>query len=132
MTIASSVVHDVIAHAQECQPLECCGVLLGKSGSITQAVRASNLAESATRFLLDPKAHIDARRTARSQGLDVAGFYHSHPHSPAYPSATDLAEAAYPECVHLIVGFVEGNPEVRVFNYVDGRALEVTLLNSEF
>jgi len=125
MTIASSVVDDVIAHARECQPLECCGVLLGKSGQITQAVRARNLAASATRFLLDPKAHIEARRTARSQGLDVAGFYHSHPHSHAYPSATDLAEAAYPECVHLIVGFVEGQPEVRLFNYADGRATEL-------
>ena len=134
MRIASSVVNEVIGHAHECQPRECCGVLLGKDGDITHAVRAANLAEGTTRFVLDPKGHIDARRAARSQALDVVGFYHSHPHSPAYPSATDLAEAAYPECVHLIVGVVEGKPEVRLFSYANGAAseLEYVLRNSEF
>jgi [CysO sulfur-carrier protein]-S-L-cysteine hydrolase len=133
MRIAFSVVDSVIAHAKESQPRECCGVLLGTDDGITQAIRSPNLAEGPTRFLLDPKAHIDARRTARAQGLDVVGFYHSHPYSQAYPSATDLAEAAYPECVHLIVGFVEGKPEVRLFNYVNGTATEVphAIPNSE-
>jgi proteasome lid subunit RPN8/RPN11 len=129
MTIASSVVVDVIAHATECQPRECCGVLLGTSGHITRAVRARNVAETPTRFLLDPHSHLQARRAARNEGLEVVGFYHSHPHSHAYPSATDLAEAAYPECVHLIIGFVDGMPEVRIFNYCDGRATELPLLD---
>jgi [CysO sulfur-carrier protein]-S-L-cysteine hydrolase len=123
-----SVFNDVMAHAQECRPRECCGVLIGKDGEITHAIRAVNLAEGTTRFLLDPKAHIEARRTARAQGLDVVGFYHSHPHSQAYPSPADLAEAAYPECVHLIVGFVEGKPEARLFNYAAGAASELTVL----
>ena|SRR6266436_4776405 len=132
MTIASSVVDDVIAHTRECVPRECCGVLIGKSDRILMAIRARNVADSPTRFLLDPKDHLDARRTARTQGLEVIGFYHSHPHSRAYPSDTDLAEAAYPECVHVIVGFIEGRPEVRIFNYAHGRAVELahTLLDS--
>ena len=134
MTMASSVADAVIAHAKECQPRECCGILLGTTDHITEAVRAGNLSASPTRFVIDPKAHIEARRTARAQGLQVVGFYHSHPHSPALPSATDLAEAQYPGCVHLIVGFVEGTPEIRIFNYADGRAAERTLsiLNSKF
>src|SRR5215831_14161833 len=134
MTMASSVADAVIAHAAECRPRECCGILLGTADHISEAVRAANLAESPTRFLIDPKAHIDARRKARARGLQVVGFYHSHPHSPALPSVTDLAEAEYPDCVHLIVGFVEGTPEIRMFNYSDGRAIELTpsILNSEF
>ena len=124
MTIASSVVDEVTAHATECQPRECCGVLLGTAARITTAIRARNIAESSTRFLLDPKAHIEALRRAREEGLEVVGFYHSHPHSRAYPSDTDLAEASYPECVHLIVGFVEGKPEVRLFTYADGQVIE--------
>jgi proteasome lid subunit RPN8/RPN11 len=130
--IASSVVDAVVAHATESQPQECCGVLLGKADDITHAVRAANLAESSTRFLLDPQTHIEARRTARANGLDVVGFYHSHPHSRAYPSATDLAEAAYPECVHLIVGFIRGEPEVRLFKYVDGTATELPHVAAAF
>lgn len=125
MTMASSVADAVIAHAKECRPRECCGILLGTAGHITEAVRAGNLSESPTRFLIDPKAHIEAHRKARAEGLEVVGFYHSHPHSPPLPSATDLEEAQYPGCVHLIVGFVEGTPEIRIFNYRDGRAAEL-------
>jgi proteasome lid subunit RPN8/RPN11 len=134
MTMASSVADAVIAHAKECRPRECCGILLGTTDHITEAIRAGNLSESPARFLIDPKAHIEARRAARAQGLEVVGFYHSHPHSPALPSARDLAEAQYPGCVHLIVGFVEETPEIRIFNYSDGGAIELTplILNSEF
>jgi proteasome lid subunit RPN8/RPN11 len=125
MLIASSVIEAVVTHAQEARPLECCGVLIGKADRIEEAVRARNVAASASRFLLDPKSHIEARRTARSRGLEVVGFYHSHPHSQALPSSTDLAEAAYPECVHLIVGFVGDRPEVRLFNYRHGHSTEL-------
>ena len=128
MTIAQSVVVDVIAHARECQPRECCGLLLGTSGDIVASVRARNLAESSTRFLIDPKSHIEARRAARNQGMEVVGFYHSHPHSQAYPSATDLAEAHYPEAVHLIVGFVDSNAEIRIFSYAGGHATELSVV----
>ena len=133
MTIASAVVEEVIAHARECEPRECCGILLGHANDIVVAIRARNIAEQPNaRFLIDPKDHIDARRTARARQLDIIGFYHSHPHSHAYPSTTDLAEATYLECVHLIVGIVDGTPEVRLFKYVDGRATELPLnvLNS--
>ena len=84
MTIAGSVVDDIVGHARECRPRECCGVLLGRTGHITHAVRARNAAESATRFELDPRDHIAARRVARDQQLEVLGYYHSHPQSQAY------------------------------------------------
>ena len=134
MVIAASVIEAVVSHARECRPLECCGVLVGKDDRIYEAVRARNVAESSSRFLIDPKSHIDARRGARGRGLDVVGFYHSHPHSHASPSPTDLAEAAYPECVQLIVGFVEDRPELRLFMYASGQPAELSLeiLNSEF
>src|SRR5205814_1535983 len=127
MTIASAVLEDVVAHARECQPLECCGILLGHPSHIVAVVRARNVADQPNaRFLIDPKDHIDARRTARATQLDIIGFYHSHPHSHAHPSTTDLAEATYRECVHLIVGIVEGVPEVRMFSYAEGRATELS------
>jgi proteasome lid subunit RPN8/RPN11 len=126
MTIASPVVEDVVAHARDSRPHECCGLLLGQGDHIVTTIRARNIAEQpAVRFLIDPKDQIAARRTARDQQLDIVGFYHSHPHSRAHPSATDLAEGTYLECVHLIVGFVDGEPQVRVFNYSGGRATEL-------
>ena len=126
MTISRRVLDDVVAHASECQPVECCGVLIGRGGQITGAIRTRNLAESPNRFVIDPKDHFEARRTARGQGLEVLGFYHSHPHSHAYPSPVDLAEAAYPECVHLIVGLASSEPEIRLFRLSHGTADELS------
>jgi proteasome lid subunit RPN8/RPN11 len=83
-------------------------------------VSARNLAESPTRFLLDPSDHIAAIRSARRRGLRVVGFYHSHPKSAASPSETDRHEANYPDHLYLIVGLVTALPEFRLFRF-DGR-----------
>jgi desampylase len=104
-------------------------VLLGRGDEIVEAVRARNAAApAATRFLIDPKDHIDARRDGRTRGLDVVGFYHSHPRSGAAPSDTDLAEAAYPGSVYVIVGLGADPPEVRVFGFDNGNFRERPLV----
>lgn len=110
----------VVAHARNARPAECCGILLGKDDQILEAVAARNLSNHATRFFIDPKDHIDARREARRRGLQVVGFYHSHPGSEARPSASDRAEAAYPGHMYLIVSLQHEPPEIRVFRFTDG------------
>ena len=82
---------------------------------VTHACRARNLATDQNRFLIDPKDHFDARREARARGLDVVGFYHSHPGSAPLPSPTDLAEATYPDHLYLIVGLAGEEPDVRLY-----------------
>ena len=117
----SEVLAAMVAHAREAAPDECCGVLLGRGDEVVEAVRARNAAEhAATRFLIDPKDHIDARREGRARGLDVVGFYHSHPRSEAAPSETDAADAAYPGHLYVIVGLLANPPEVRVFGFDNG------------
>jgi proteasome lid subunit RPN8/RPN11 len=116
---------DVIAHAREAAPYECCGILIGTGGAIVAAVRASNLAESPSRFLVDPQDHIRARRDARASGLEVVGFYHSHPVSQAVPSAADVAEASYAGHLYLIVGLAGDAPDVRLYRYT-GERFETT------
>jgi proteasome lid subunit RPN8/RPN11 len=106
---------DLVAHARAAQPSECCGVLIGKGDAVIEAVRIRNLAEGLSRYRLDPREHIDARREARKRGLDLLGFYHSHPRSAPEPSATDLAEAAYPDHLYLIVSLREDAAESRLF-----------------
>jgi proteasome lid subunit RPN8/RPN11 len=116
----------IVDHARATRPAECCGLLLGHARGggddgpeIVTAVAASNLSADRNRFLLDPKDHIAARRRARAGGLAVVGFYHSHPRSSAEPSASDLAEAAYPDLVHLIVSLVGDEPRLRLWR-LDG------------
>jgi proteasome lid subunit RPN8/RPN11 len=120
VTIARSVLDSVVAHARETAPAECCGLLLGRDGEVVEAVPTTNVADDPeSRFVIDPKGHIDGRREARRRGLDVAGFYHSHPRSPASPSATDRAEASYPDHLYLIVGLAHEPPDVGLFG-LDG------------
>jgi proteasome lid subunit RPN8/RPN11 len=114
----------VVAHAREEAPRECCGILVGTGDAIVAGVRAANLAaHPEARFLIDPGDHIRARRDARAAGLEVVGFYHSHPHSNAQPSAIDLAEASYAGFLYLIVGRAGDDPDVRLYRFT-GKAFE--------
>jgi proteasome lid subunit RPN8/RPN11 len=106
---------DIVDHAREAAPAECCGLLIGTAESIVEAARTTNLASDPNRFEMDPRDHIGARRAARTRGLDVLGFYHSHPRSPAMPSASDRAEAWYSGYLYLIVSLRAEPAEVRLY-----------------
>src|SRR5215510_164974 len=129
VAVTRAVLARLIAHAREESPRECCGLLLGRGDEVAEVRRARNVASSpATRFVIDPKDHIDARRDGRARGLEILGFYHSHPHGAAVPSATDVAEAAYPGSVYAIIGLGAEVPEVRVFEFADGNFHERPLV----
>ena len=89
---------------------------------------ARNLADSPTRFILDPRDHIDALRRARRRGLDVVGFYHSHPATAAWPSPTDVEEAGYAEALHLIVSLAAGPVDARLFRIDRDAVTEVRMV----
>jgi proteasome lid subunit RPN8/RPN11 len=119
--VAESVLETILARARAAVPEECCGVLIGGDAVVVEAIAAHNISsQPTTRFLLDPKTHFDALRRARSRGLDVVGFYHSHPRSDAAPSATDLAEATYPDHLFLIAGLGRDPAEVRLYRFAAG------------
>jgi desampylase len=116
MRVSRVALDAIVAHAREAAPAECCGLLLGTASAIEEAARTGNIADDPlTRFVVDPKDHIDARRDARQRGLEVVGFYHSHPRSPATPSETDVAEAAYPGQLYLIVSLCGAAPQPNLF-----------------
>ncbi len=90
--------------------MECCGVLMGDREQIADALPAHNIADQPeSRFLVDPLDHFNALRAARARGLDVVGFYHSHPDHPARPSQHDL-EQAWPNFTYIIVSVITGKP----------------------
>ena len=92
---------------------------------MAEAVRTCNVADDPNRFVIDPKEHIEQRRQARLRGLDVLGFYHSHPHSPAVPSVTDLVEASYMGHLYLIVSPGAKLAKIRVFRLEEGGFFEL-------
>jgi proteasome lid subunit RPN8/RPN11 len=123
--IPAAVLSRIVQHAEIARPLECCGVLLGRLPDvISGAVEVRNAAEVPDRYLLDPKGHLDARRLARADGLEIVGFYHSHPHSSARPSVRDISEANYPGHFYLIVALGDTQPEIRLYRLADGNFAE--------
>ena len=109
------------AHGEETYPNECCGVLLGKSvagevdgaatvNHVQQIVRAGNTRTDSAhnRYNIAPQELVKIQRQARGLGLDIVGFYHSHPDHPAQWSATDFAEAHWLGCSYVITSVEKG------------------------
>ena len=116
--IPQSVYNDIRAHGEETYPHECCGALLGTSSpqgwQVTSAVRAGNTRTDSAhnRYNIDPAELVKIQRDAIRQGLDIAGFYHSHPDHPAQWSPTDFAEAHWIGCVYVITAVARGKAAV--------------------
>jgi desampylase len=126
--IALRALNDMVAHAREAAPDECCGVLLGVDDRIITAVRARNADDNPTRrYAIDPRDHVAARRQARAGHQHVIGFYHSHPLTSPYPSESDIAEWSYPDAVSVIVGLRGAEPSARAFAIRAGAVAEVSL-----
>lgn len=115
----------LIAHAREESPTECCGLLAGRDGRVERVYRGTNIEHSPFTYLMDPKEQLAAFKEMDSAGLDLVGIYHSHTHTPAYPSRTDIARAFYPDAAYVIISLAnrEG-PDIRAFRLVNGQVTE--------
>lgn len=106
------------AHGEETYPLECCGILLGHLGEdaseVVDVVRAGNTRTDSAhnRYHIAPQELIKAQREGRRQGLEIVGFYHSHPDHPAQWSSTDFAEAHWFGCSYVITAVAQGKAVV--------------------
>lgn len=127
MNISQAAFDAIVAHAREAAPRECCGLLIGAGRRIESTHPSRNIDPSPARFLIDPLDHFTAIHAARAGGREVVGVYHSHPSTPARPSASDLAEACYAEYAYVIVSLASDPPEVRLFRFEAGGFIEEPL-----
>jgi proteasome lid subunit RPN8/RPN11 len=133
LTLPQTIAEKIRRHAEREYPEECCGVLLGRlTGAEREVIEARACANAAppearrTRYAIAPAELIAAQRAARERGLAIVGFYHSHPDHPAQPSATDRAEAAWPDSVYLIVAVsAAGAGEMSAFQLSGDAATKV-------
>ena len=116
MTLTPDQLDELIAHAREEAPNECCGVMRLRDGAVYDVRRAENERASPYGYSLDA-ASLLAAFNAAEEGDRVA-IYHSHPRSPAEPSQTDINLAEYPEYLYVIVSLA-GEPDVRAWR-IDG------------
>ncbi len=104
LELSPEVAQGVLDHALETSPDECCGILLGPAaGQATAFRRATNVHPSRrNRYEIDPENLLEATLQAEQEGLEIVGFYHSHPRGHAAFSDEDRARASWEGAVYLL------------------------------
>jgi proteasome lid subunit RPN8/RPN11 len=139
--IPQQILDDMVAHARELDPYECCGLLAGTNGTIVRQYRIRNTvatdqravqvfteaevkqlghlpqtARAEVAYFMDPKEMLAAFKDMRGRALELAAIYHSHTHSPAVPSLTDVGLAYYPDAAYIIISLEDkASPDVRAY-----------------
>jgi proteasome lid subunit RPN8/RPN11 len=120
--IPRKLADSVIDHAYEGFPLEVCGILGGTEGAVTSLFRMTNTDQSNEHFMMDPAEQFAVIKELRAKGLEMLAIYHSHPESPARPSAEDIRLALTPDVSYVIVSLEKANtPVLKSFRIAAGR-----------
>ena len=126
MEIPGEIRDAMVQHALEEDPNECCGILAGAGGIVLQHYRITNTEKSPYRYSMDGRELNQVLRELDDNGWEMQVIYHSHTHSPAYPSDTDVRLAAnWPDPYYLLVSLMDKqSPDVRLFAIWDGTVTE--------
>jgi proteasome lid subunit RPN8/RPN11 len=127
--ISRDLVEEIVAHAREDLPNECCGIVSTSDGAAVRVYRATNAVPSPVRFEIDPRDLIRIHSDIERAGIEMGSMYHSHVKSPAYPSQTDVNFAQnWPGVVWLIVSLADRDaPDLRGFHITGPEIQEVPL-----
>jgi proteasome lid subunit RPN8/RPN11 len=130
MRISQDLYDQMVAHAREEAPNECCGMLAARGEEVVGVHPVTNTENSRLRFVMDPQEQFNAYDEIESAGLDVV-IYHSHPRTEPRPSQTDIGFAReWPGVLWAIIGLGGEEPEVRLWQIDDGRVVETDLTRS--
>jgi [CysO sulfur-carrier protein]-S-L-cysteine hydrolase len=119
--IPKTIFDEMLEHARATHPNECCGLLAGKNDRVDRHFRMTNTHASPVSYFMDPREQFAAFKTMRESGTDLVAIYHSHPHTQAYPSTTDVRLAYYPEVLYIIISLETPKPVAKGFRIVDGK-----------
>ena len=136
LLIPKRVLANIISHALESDPEECCGVLIGGENSAEEARRIqNNHPEPIRRYEMDPIALARAESEADAKGRKIVAIYHSHTHTQAYPSQTDVNNAVqswWTEPYHVLISLVEKTrPIVRAYRISDDTTVTETPITTD-
>jgi len=122
----------IVAHCYDGLPDEACGMLVGPvlangepTGVASEARPCRNADASAVTFTVDPKDMLGAMRAAEARGQEIVGVWHSHTHTDAYPSPTDVRSAVDPNWMYVIVSLRVGAPVLRAFRIRSDQIAEI-------
>jgi proteasome lid subunit RPN8/RPN11 len=127
LTLPKQMVDEMIAHARQDLPNEACGIIAGKDGTATRLYRAINAEASPYRYSVEPKDLLRIHKDVDRRDEEFMVIYHSHTHTEAYPSPTDLRLAAWPDAYYVLVSLKDEPPAVRAYRIVEGQVAEEPL-----
>ena len=129
MRIARELYDEIVAHAREEAPNECCGMIASRNGDAVKVYPATNAAASPLRYEIDGAEQYRIQMEIDDAGLELGAIYHSHTRTEPYPSQTDINLAFYPDSLYLIVGLADPkNPELRGYTIRGGQVSEAELV----
>ncbi len=126
LSLTEDVWHQMVGHAYGGLPDEACGLLAGDppTGRASVFYPCRNAAASSRVYTIDPRDHLRADRDAEGRGLEIIGVMHSHTHTEAYPSPTDVTQAPDPSWHYVIVSLKRESAVLRSYRMVDGEIAE--------
>ncbi|HVA95029.1 MAG TPA: M67 family metallopeptidase [Candidatus Dormibacteraeota bacterium] len=128
--IRAEILEALLQQARSEPKMECCGLLAGRAGIITAIFPAKNALASATSYEIAPQELFRLFKRLREEGLEHLGLYHSHPSGENVPSASDIAQAYYPEQAYFVLSPQPAAPRpVRAFSIRDGRTEELKIVS---
>jgi [CysO sulfur-carrier protein]-S-L-cysteine hydrolase len=129
LKIARSLLDELVAHALEDAPNECCGMVAAREGEAVAVHRIRNAVASPRRFEMDGKQQYEVFDGIEDAGLELGAIYHSHTIVPPVPSQTDINMARWwPDPLWIIVGVEDREaPEIRAWHIRDGKVSEAEL-----
>ena len=123
LRLPAQVYTEIVGHCLSGLPDEACGLLGGDpaTGAVARCYPTRNVAASAKLYEVDPVQHLRADRDAEANGMVIMGVFHSHTHTDAYPSPTDVAQAPDPDWHYVLVSLRDTLPMLRSYRIVGGR-----------
>ena len=128
MILPADLADLIVSHSRRELPNEACGLIAGDAAGMRRVYPIANIDASPTSYTIEPEGHFRALVDAERRGWDLVGAFHSHVDGPAYPSARDVAQAAEPDWVWLVVGPMSGAPDIRAFRIRDQEVTEEELV----
>jgi proteasome lid subunit RPN8/RPN11 len=109
LEIPSYVFEQMLEQAKAQVPIEVCGILAGSDSKVEKLYKMTNVDNSSNHFMMEPKEQFAVVKDIRSAGLEMLAIYHSHPETPARPSAEDIRLALTPDVIYVIVSLQDAN-----------------------
>lgn len=129
--VRREILEEMLAHARREPRIECCGLLAGRDGVITEILPAANSLSSATAYEIEPRELFEMFRYLRKKELTHLGQYHSHLTTENTPSSSDIEQAGYPDQAYFIVSLRADAPNpVRAFSIREGAVQELEIIST--